>query len=118
MCRGGKYKNGNPKRSSRFICCKCLKENFVGSGIQRANQREKGHTKDLFCICCGEITKNTEVRYCDSFNEMMEKAEEYARQEGFEVIGLAVATHNEVARTLYQRMQYEEANVLMRKPLS
>ena len=79
MCRGGKYKNGNPKRASRFICCKCLKENQIGSGIQRANQREKGHIKDLTCInpgCNGDITKNIEVRYCDSFDEMMEYAEE------------------------------------------
>lgn len=80
MCR---CKMGNPKRSSRFICCKCLKENFVGSGIQRANQREKNHIKDLTCFspeCRGTITKNLEVRYCDSFNEMMEKAEELHRE--------------------------------------
>ena len=67
---------GNPKRSSRFICCKCLKENQLGSGIQRSNQREKGHIKDLVCICtkleC--TTKNLEVRYCDNFQEMMNKA--------------------------------------------
>ena len=76
MCR---CRMGNPKRSSRFICCKCLKENQIGSGIQRANQREKGHIKDLTCInpgCNGDITKNIEVRYCDSFDEMMEYAEE------------------------------------------
>ena len=80
MCR---CKMGNPKRSSRFICCKCLKENQIGSGIQRANQREKGHIKDLTCInpgCNGDITKNIEVRYCDSFDEMMEKAKELHRE--------------------------------------
>ena len=52
---------GNPKKMSRFICCKCLKENQLGSGIQRANQREKGHIKDLTCLnpgCNGNITKN------------------------------------------------------------
>ena len=68
----------NPEKSSRFICCKCLKENRLGSGIQRANQREKGHIKDLTCLnpgCNGDITKNIEVRYCDSFDEMMDKAE-------------------------------------------
>ena len=68
----------NPKRSSRFICCKCLKENSIGSGIQRSNQRRKYHIKNLTCInpCCnGDITKNIEVRYCDSFDEMMKKAE-------------------------------------------
>lgn len=77
MC---KCKYGNPKKMSRFICCKCLKENYVGRGIQRGGrQREKGHIKNLTCInsgCNGIVTKNVEVRYCDSFNEMMAKAEE------------------------------------------
>ena len=76
MCR---CRYGNPKKMSRFICCKCLKENTVGSGIQRGGkQREKGHVKDLTCInkgCNGSITKNIEVRYCDSFQEMMVEAE-------------------------------------------
>ena len=74
---------GNPKRSSRFICCKCLKENQLGSGIQRADQREEAHVTDLTCLnprCNGDITKNIEVRYCDSFNEMMQKAEELHRE--------------------------------------
>lgn len=82
MCKG-KYKNGNPKRSSRFICCKCLKENHVGEGIQRGGrQREKGHIKDLHCLCVNMKykTKNLEVRYCDSFDEMMMKAEELHRE--------------------------------------
>ena len=39
-------------------------------------QREKNHIKDLVCICtkleC--TTKNLEVRYCDNFQEMMNKA--------------------------------------------
>ena len=54
-----------------------MKENCIGGGIQRKNQREKGHIKDLACInkgCDGEITKNLEVRYCDNFQEMMNKA--------------------------------------------
>ena len=76
MCR---CRFGNPKKMSRFICCNCLKENFVGFGIQRGGkQREKGHVKDLTCInsgCDGNVTKNIEVRYCDSFQEMMTKAE-------------------------------------------
>lgn len=69
---------GNPKKQSRFICLNCLKENQVGIGIQRANQREKCHIKDLMCInsgCNGEITKNIEVRFCDDFKEIMRKAE-------------------------------------------
>ena len=68
---------GNPKRSSRFICLKCLDWKFTYiQGIQRSNQREKKHIKDAFCIECQDITKNLEVRYCDSFDEMMQKAEE------------------------------------------
>ena len=54
-----------------------MKENHVGDGIQRGGkQREKNHIKDLVCICtkleC--TTKNLEVRYCDNFQEMMNKA--------------------------------------------
>ena len=72
MCR---CKMGNPKKSSRFIClCHCG-ENHVGMGIQRGNQREKGHVKDLYCLQCGDVTKNLEVRYCDNLEEMMGRAE-------------------------------------------
>ena len=74
MCR---CRMSNPKKMSRFICLRCLKENFVGQNIQRKSQREKGHIKDLTCMCTGltEITKNLEVRYCDNFKEMMTRAE-------------------------------------------
>ena len=78
-----RYKNGNPKRQSKFICLHCMKENMLVTGIQRKQQREKGHVKDLTCInpgCNGEVTKNIEVRYCDSFDEMMQKAEELHRE--------------------------------------
>lgn len=69
-------KYGNPKKQSRFICLKCLNENFIGRGIQRGGkQREKGHRKDLYCLNCKEKLKNLEVRYCDSFEEMMNEAE-------------------------------------------
>lgn len=75
MCR---YKMGNPKKSSRFICLRCLNVNQLGEGIQRGGkQREKNHIKDLACMCTGfnEITKNLEVRYCDNMKEMMDRAE-------------------------------------------
>lgn len=75
MCR---CKYGNPKKKSRWICLRCLKENHVGDGIQRGGkQREKNHVKDLVCMCTnlGIATKNLEVRYCDNFQEMMDKAE-------------------------------------------
>lgn len=46
-------RSNKPKRKSRFICIRCMKENMVGSGIQRSNQREKEHIKDLTCINVG-----------------------------------------------------------------
>lgn len=78
MCR---YKYGNPKKQSRFICCKCLTENLIGAGIQRGGkQREKGHVKDLTCLVCNDITKNAEVRYCDDYLEILDKAMELHRE--------------------------------------
>lgn len=78
MCR---YKYGNPKKQSRFICCKCLTENFVGAGIQRGGkQREKGHIKDLTCLVCNDITKNAEVRYCDDYSEIFDEAMEVHKE--------------------------------------
>lgn len=77
MCR---LKYGNPKKKSRFICLKHCGENLVGLGIQRSKQREKGHIKDLHCLVCNEVVKNLEVRYCDSFEEMMYKAEELHKE--------------------------------------
>ena len=67
---------GNPKKKSRFICLKCLTENQLGDGIQRSQQREKGHIKDLTCLnCCGIVTKNIEIRHCDWIEEIRDKAE-------------------------------------------
>lgn len=65
---------GNPKKMSRFICLKHCGENLVGLGIQRSRQRKKHHIKDLYCLQCNEVVKNLEVRHCDSFQEMMDKA--------------------------------------------
>ena len=73
MCK----RNGNPKRSSRFICLRCMQLNQCGSGIQRGgHQREKYHIKDLMCINpgCKCKTKNIEVRWCDSYEEIYERA--------------------------------------------
>lgn len=74
---------GNPKRSSRWICLRCMKENMVGDGLQRGgHQREKGHIKNLICLCTklNDRTKNLEVRWCDSFNERMEYAKEIQKE--------------------------------------
>lgn len=69
------YKNiGNPKRQSRFICIKCCRANHVLDGLQRKLQKEKYHIKNAFCINCQDITYNLEVKYCDSFDEMIDKA--------------------------------------------
>jgi hypothetical protein len=67
---------GNPKKQSRFICLRCLNENLVGQHIQRKNQREYAHIKDLTCLCTmlKEQTKNLEVRYCDDYKRMMVEA--------------------------------------------
>lgn len=73
----GRCRNGNPKKGSRFICLRCLSVNHVGSGIQRGGkQREKGHIKNLECLCTGlnDRVPNLEVRYCDDMGEMMERA--------------------------------------------
>lgn len=71
-------KNGNAKKSSRFICLRCLKENCVGQGILRPNTKEKDHIKNLRCLCVHMEykTKNLEVRWCDDFKERMNKAKE------------------------------------------
>ena len=67
MCKG---KNGKPKRSSRFICIYCGKENMPG--IQRRNMRQKEHIKTMYCPFCKIVTQNVEVRYMDNFEEIKE----------------------------------------------
>lgn len=72
-----RYKNGDPKKASRFICLRCLQENKIGLGIQRrGKQREKNHVKSMWCIHCQEFdaTYNLEVRYCDTFDDKMKQA--------------------------------------------
>jgi ribosomal protein S18 acetylase RimI-like enzyme len=50
--------------------------------------------------------------------KLMQHAETYAREQGYPVIGLMVAVHNQAACELYRRMDYQDSNILMRKPLS
>lgn len=66
-----RYKNGNPKKCSRFICLHCLQENFVVDGLQRRHQRPNNHIKDIFCLKSQKIEKALEVRFCDDFEEKM-----------------------------------------------
>ena len=63
------------------------------------------------------VTVVPECRGCGVGKSLMAHAESYAREQGYAVIGLSVAVHNEVARGLYQRLDYREDNILMRKPL-
>ena len=49
-------------------------ENQLGAGIQRGKQRGKFHIKDLYCPVCFNITKNIEIRWCDTYNEVYDKA--------------------------------------------
>lgn len=51
--------------------------NPCGSGVQRGgHQREKYHIKDLMCLYCKdrETTKNIEIRWCDNYEDVYEKA--------------------------------------------
>lgn len=49
--------------------------------------------------------------------KLIEHAEVLARQGGFQILGLMVSSHNEAARTLYENLQFETTNHLMRKRL-
>ena len=77
MIKLSRYKQGNPKRASRFLCLHCMKVNQL-SGIQRISQREKYHVKDLICISpeCRNFasTKNMEIRWCDTCDDVYKKA--------------------------------------------
>ncbi len=48
---------------------------------------------------------------------LLQHAEELARAEEFQSLGLMVSTHNERAVRLYERMDFHPANVVMRKLL-
>ena len=62
-----------------------MKENMLVNGIQRGQnkQREKYHIKNIACIspeCKGKIRKNIEVRYCDFYADVYEKAKEIRKK--------------------------------------
>ena len=71
---------GNPKKKSYFYCLKHLGINHLGDGIQRGNQREKGHIKDLYCPQCREAVKCIEIRHCDWIEEIKERAEKLHKE--------------------------------------
>lgn len=66
-----RYKNGNPKKASRFICLSCGR--IIMEGLQRPNQREYLHIKDLYCPYEGIKSKTVEVRWCDNIDEIKSK---------------------------------------------
>lgn len=67
-------KNGNPQRSSRFICLKCLNwKTTYTQGMQRPSLRERNHIKDNVCSSCGEV-KSMEIRCCDYLPNVMKNA--------------------------------------------
>lgn len=70
MCK----RNGNAKKSSKFICLKCLdwKTTYI-PGVQRINQREPDHVKNSACLKCGDV-QTMEVRYCDYLPYIMQDA--------------------------------------------
>ena len=72
--RRNNCKDGNAKKSSQFICLKCLnyKTTFI-PGVQRINQREPDHVKTSRCLKCGDVD-TMEVRYCDYLPYIMKKA--------------------------------------------
>lgn len=57
-------------------------------------------------------------RGCGVAKKLMEHAENYAGAQGYRVIGLAVATHNDAALSLYRQLDFKQSNILMRKPLA
>ena len=49
-----------------------MKENM--SIVRLKGRRKKYHIKDLVCVNCNEITKNIEIRDCDFYEEVIDKA--------------------------------------------
>lgn len=64
------------------------------------------------------VTVLPDFRGCGLAKELMAHAEAHAKREGYSVIGLSVATHNEIARELYAKSGYQPSNILMRKNLA
>ena len=58
--------------TSRFICLKCMRENM--SIVRLKGRRKKYHIKRLGCVNGNEITKKIEIRECDFYEEVIDKA--------------------------------------------
>ena len=79
----------------------------------RHNALSGEHEGWIYSVCVSPQHRN-----CGVGKRLIAHAEDYARDQGFEVIGLSVASHNGVARELYERLEYSQSNVLMRKNLA
>ena len=97
---------------------------FIADNIQNGEKMGLLWLGTRFNAITGELeawiynlTVLPQFQGCGVGKKLMEHAETYARDNGFEVIGLAVATHNERAQKLYARLNYQASNILMRKPL-
>lgn len=79
----------------------------------RHNALSGDHEGWIYSVCVAP-----EHRSCGVGRRLIAHAEDYARNNGYQIIGLSVAAHNELARALYERLEYSQSNVLMRKVLS
>lgn len=79
----------------------------------RHNALSGEHEGWIYSVCVAP-----QHRSCGVGKKLIAHAEDYARSQGFEIIGLSVASHNGVARELYERLEYSQSNVLMRKNLA
>ena len=79
----------------------------------RHNALSGEHEGWIYSVCVAP-----EHRSCSVGKKLIAYAEDYARHQGFEIIGLSVAAHNSAARALYQRLEYSQNNILMRKTLA
>lgn len=70
-------RKGNPKKSSEFICLRCLRiEGCTCNGLQRIhNMRKENHVKNQWCAFCKEEVKALEIREKDFYCEKRVEAE-------------------------------------------
>lgn len=64
------------------------------------------------------VTVRDEFRRRGIAKRLLARGEEYARMMGYDIMGMSVAVHNEVAQELYRSLGYEQSNIILRKPLN
>ncbi len=78
----------------------------------RHNALSGEHEGWIYSVCVAP-----EHRNCGVGKALMRHAENYAHEQGYAVIGLSVAAHNAMARSLYEKFEYSQSAILMRKVL-